>query len=334
MLGAGRPRATASPSSMLNQVGGNDELIFDGSRVVVDAGGSPPPWAAAFAPRPRRLRHRASGAGDRRHPGSEEEDFSRALVLGLRDYARKCGFQTAVPRPVGRHRLRRSSPRSRPRRSGAENVLGVLMPSPLHARPASIEDAAPLADNLGIRFAHDPHRRPSCRLPGAPWRPPSRAAPPTSPRRTSRPASAARSSWPCRTSSARCSSPPGNKSELAVGYCTLYGDMCGRPGRHRGRAQDDGLPPGAPPERAGRGSSPSGSSRSPRVPSCGPTRRTRSSLPPYEVLDPDPQALRRGAPEPGRDRRRGLRARPGSTRSWPGCVATSTSAGSPRRGSR
>ena len=125
----------------------------------------------------------------------------------------------------------------------------------------------------------------------------SQAASPTSPRRTSRPASAGTCSWPCRTSSAGSCWSTGNKSELSVGYSTLYGDMAGgfAPIKDlfkgwvyrvlrlaRGAGDGELLPPDIAP--------------GPPSAELRPDQRDEDSLPPYDLLDRYPRRLRRGGP--------------------------------------
>jgi NAD+ synthase/NAD+ synthase (glutamine-hydrolysing) len=208
----------------VNQVGGNDDLIFDGRSVVLAPDGRVVARAPAFteavvvvdldAPAPDALA--ADVAGD--------EEIFRALVLGTADYARKCGFRevllglsggidSALTAVVAAEAV------------GPEHVLGVLMPSPFSSQ-GSIDDSLALADRLGIRTltlpiagVMDAFER---TLAGAfAGRPPDVTEENIQAR--------ARGNLLMALSNKFGSLllTTGNKSELAVGYCTLYGDMSG-----------------------------------------------------------------------------------------------------------
>ena len=132
----------------VNQVGGNDSLLFDGSSLALDGRGEliaqaaslKKTWSFSIHSRRSPLTCR-----QRRH-----EAAYRALVLGTRDYVRKCGFRkglialsggidSALVAAIASEAL------------GSENVIAVGMPSP-YSSPGSIEDSRKLAANLGIRF--------------------------------------------------------------------------------------------------------------------------------------------------------------------------------------
>ena len=85
----------------------------------------------------------------------------------------------------------------------------------------------------------------------------------------------------------------GNKSEMAVGYCTLYGDMNGALAPHRGRVQDGRLPNRALGQPRARNHLPQIPFPNRRARSCGPNQTDQDSLPPYEVLDAILDAVRR-----------------------------------------
>ena len=142
-------RRDAIPVLMSNQVGGNDSLIFDGSSLALNARGELIAQAASFeedlvvvdpfsappVPVPQ---------------DDDTEAAYRALVLGTRDYVRKCGFRKAL---VGLSGGIDSSlvAAIATEALGAENVIGVGMPSP-YSSSGSIDDSRQLAANLGIRF--------------------------------------------------------------------------------------------------------------------------------------------------------------------------------------
>ncbi|MBE9080345.1 NAD+ synthase [Romeria aff. gracilis LEGE 07310] len=141
------------PIVYVNQVGGNDDLIFDGSSVSVSRQGKVTSRAAAFASDLQIVEYDPAQQDLQPGPvvppinGSDAEIWS-ALVLGVRDYARKCGFSKAV---IGLSGGIDSALVSAIAAAalGPENVLGVLMPSP-HSSEHSIQDAEQLANNLGF----------------------------------------------------------------------------------------------------------------------------------------------------------------------------------------
>src|ERR1700723_1859131 len=138
------------PLVYVNQVGGNDSLIFDGSSVAFMPDGRVAARAKSFE-EDLVLFNSVTGEGDVRPPVEDElEAAFRALVIGTRDYVRKCGFKqvvvglsggvdSALVAAIATEAL------------GAENVLGVGMPSP-YSSQGSIDDSHRLAANLGIRF--------------------------------------------------------------------------------------------------------------------------------------------------------------------------------------
>jgi NAD+ synthase (glutamine-hydrolysing) len=212
------------PVAMVNQVGGNDSLLFDGSSIVLNAEGEIIAQGLSFE---EDLIYFDSKTltGDF-HPQIEGEEASvySALVLGTRDYMRKCGFQKAIIGLSGGIDSALTAVVAADA-VGAENVIGVGMPGP-YSSSGSIEDARALAKNLGIRFellpiksAVDAYRQTlrdvfaGCREDVTEENIQSRA------RGTLLMAL-------CNKFGAIVLST-GNKSELGVGYCTLYGDMVG-----------------------------------------------------------------------------------------------------------
>ena len=145
-----------------------------------------------------------------------------ALVLGTRDYVRKNGFTDVVDRRSPAGSTRRSSPRSRPTRSGPSTCIGVLMPS-RYSSEGSVTDADALAANLGIRtltIPIEPAHTAFLEMLGRAvrGREPGLAEENLQARiRGERPHGA------LATSSAGCVLTTGNKSEMAIGYSTLYG---------------------------------------------------------------------------------------------------------------
>ncbi|MGY3168957.1 NAD+ synthase [Thermostichus sp. MS-CIW-15] len=231
MLGS-LARKHALPILYVNQVGGNDDLIFDGASCALDCRGRVVAQAAAFAPdrlivdvetliHPLDESLEVQGS---RWPAEPEAELYEALVLGTRDYVSKCGFRevllglsggidSAVTAVIAADAL------------GPGRVLGVLMPSP-YSSPGSLTDAYQLAQNLGIPTLKLPIQsimesyqhllaEPFAGLPSDI----------TEENLQSR----IRGTLLMALSNkfGRLLLTTGNKSELAVGYCTIYGDMSG-----------------------------------------------------------------------------------------------------------
>jgi NAD+ synthetase len=211
------------PLVYVNQVGGNDELLFDGSSIVIDANGETIFCAPAF------VEHSSvvSLSGERCESVlamEKDEEIGRGLIVGLRDYITKCGFKdvviglsggidSAVTAALAVEAL------------GASHVTGIAMPSQFSSQ-GSIDDARALAENLGIAF-HVVPIQPIY----APYEAAFEALFASDAFDTTNENVQARirgnilMAWSNRTGAMVLST--GNKSELAVGYCTLYGDMAG-----------------------------------------------------------------------------------------------------------
>jgi NAD+ synthetase len=214
----------------VNQVGGNDELVFDGHSIGVAPDGSKFVRAAEFEedivtidvpigpgdPVPEPLLRPVSASSD--------EAAYRALVLGLRDYTRKCRFSRAVIGLSGGVDSALTAALAA-EALGPASVLGVAMPT-RYSSPHSLADAETLARALGIGYEVIPidgvfqsyldTLRPA--LGGGPLGP-------TEENIQARVRGATLMAISNRSGAIVLST--GNKSELAVGYCTLYGDMCG-----------------------------------------------------------------------------------------------------------
>jgi NAD+ synthetase len=216
-------RRDGIPVLMCNQVGGNDSLIFDGSSLALNAGGELIGQAASFAEDLVLLDPFDAVAV----PAPQEDDTEaayRALVLGTRDYVRKCGFgkvlvglsggiDSALVAAIAKDAL------------GAENVVGVGMPSP-YSSAGSIDDSRQLAANLGIRFE-------TIGISGL-FKEFTHALDPLfaglKPDTTEENIQSRIRGDLLMALSNKFSAlvlTTGNKSEMAVGYCTLYGDMVG-----------------------------------------------------------------------------------------------------------
>ena len=274
-------RRDGIPVLMCNQVGGNDSLIFDGSSLAIDARGELIAQAASF-------REDLVVVDPFEAPAIEapEEDETsaayHALVLGTRDYVRKCGFKkvlvalsggidSALVAAIATEAL------------GAENVTGIGMPSP-YSSTGSVDDSRRLAANLGIGFETigiseifaDFNRALEPMFAG-------RKPDITEENIQSRIRGVLMMALSNKFGALALTT--GNKSEMAVGYCTLYGDMVGALAvigdlvKTRVYAvcrwlnRDGEVIPAAILEKP-----PSAELR--------PDQRDTDSLPPYEVLDP------------------------------------------------
>ncbi|NLX13160.1 MAG: NAD+ synthase [Phycisphaerales bacterium] len=271
------------PIIFVNQVGGNDELVFDGASAVFNERGQVVAQGGAFQ-EDMLLVDLAAPDSWRLDPYPVDiAHIHDALVLGTRDYVHKCGFRkvvlglsggvdSAVTAAIATEAL------------GPEAVTGVAMPS-RYSSTHSLTDAEDLARNLGIDYKvipispiHDTFEE---------YLKPNFAdCPPDITEENIQArirgvllmALSNKFGWLLLTT--------GNKSELAVGYCTLYGDMCGglavigdvpktmvyRLARHIN-------------ERAGREMVPESTITKPPSAELRPDQTDQDSLPPYEVLD-------------------------------------------------
>ncbi|UCB58586.1 MAG: NAD+ synthase [Thermoplasmatales archaeon] len=213
------------PFIFVNQVGGNDELIFDGRSMFIDQNGNLAEIMPSFKEHIQTIDLKHIGSAGFYHAQNEIESIYEALVLGLRDYIIKCGFSkvviglsggidSAVVCCLAKEAI------------GRENVLGVTMPGPYSSK-GSIEDSKTLANNLGIRFNNiqissvyesyveslndylDEEKKVDVTLENIQARIRGNIL------------MALSNKYGYLVLST------GNKSELAIGYCTLYGDMTG-----------------------------------------------------------------------------------------------------------
>ena len=212
------------PVVYVNQVGGNDSLIFDGASMALTADGKVAAQGAAFE-EDLVLFDTETGHGEVHEQPREEIEYAyRALVLGTRDYVHKCkfsktlvglsgGIDSAVVAAIAVDAL------------GAENVLGVSMPGPFSSA-GSKTDAEAVARNLGIEFKTIPitsvyETYLAALKPVFGKRKPDVAEENIQARIRGNYLMALSNKFGSMVLST------GNKSELAVGYCTLYGDMAG-----------------------------------------------------------------------------------------------------------
>ncbi|HEX4275566.1 MAG TPA: NAD+ synthase [Bryobacteraceae bacterium] len=217
------------PAIVVNQVGGNDQIVFDGTSFVMDAAGNVIASAASFSEdlviADLSLGANGTGEGDRHANLADECDaVYQALVLGTRDYIRKCGFERVL---IGLSGGIDSSLTAviAVDAVGRENVRGVAMPGPFSS-DHSIADAKALAERLGVAFDVIPITPAYDEM--------LRVLGPVfdglQPDVTEENIQARLRGLTLMSLSNKFGAmvlTTGNKSELAVGYCTLYGDMCG-----------------------------------------------------------------------------------------------------------
>ncbi len=272
------------PVVLVNQVGGNDSLVFDGSSAVVDAEGVTRARALAFD-EDLVMYDAAANRGDLRDLLDDEcEAVYRALVVGTRDYVRKCGFERALAGLSGG--IDSSLVACIAAEAlGAAGVTGVGMPGPFSST-GSLDDARALAEALGIQFRVFPI--------SDTWRSYLDALDPAF---AGQPSGVAEENLQARIRGNLLMAlsnkfgalvlSTGNKSELAVGYSTLYGDMAG------GLSVIADIPKtmvyqlARVANRAGhqRGAIPESVFEKPPSAELRPDQKDTDSLPPYDVLD-------------------------------------------------
>lgn len=270
------------PVVMVNQVGGNDSLVFDGSSLVLDREGNVIAQGKSFEE--DLICFDSERLTGEIHPQIEGQEASvyAALVLGTRDYVRKCGFSQVLVGLSGGIDSALTAVIAG-EAVGPANVLGVGMPGPYSSR-GSIDDACALAANLGIGFKLLPitpitetfNRTLQSVFAG-------RQEDVTEENIQSRARGMLLMALSNKFGALVLST--GNKSELGVGYCTLYGDMAG------GLAVISDVPKTmvyglAKYVNSRRPVIPEGSLEKPPSAELRPNQKDSDSLPAYEILDP------------------------------------------------
>jgi len=220
-----RARAANLPIVFVNLVGGNDGIIFDGASIVADCRGKIILQAPPFEEFIGTVDLDCDVADERCLPGDDIATVHQALVLGIRDYASKNGFKTAVLGLSGGIDSAVVAALAC-EAIGAENVLAVMMPSP-YSSHSSINDSVELAERLGMKIIEQPITPAfSTLLDQLQLSAPSRD---TTSHAAENLQSRLRGNILMTISNAegRLLLSTGNKSELALGYCTLYGDTNG-----------------------------------------------------------------------------------------------------------
>jgi NAD+ synthase (glutamine-hydrolysing) len=298
---AERSRAYGTYFAFCNLVGGQDELVFDGQSLVTDPDGRLIARAAQFEEELLVCELPATGQASIAAPLDDLDEVYEALVLGLRDYVAKNGFQhvgVALSGGIDSALVALLAADA----VGPERLSCVVMPSP-HSSPETQADARTIAANLGCELIEIPiepmmdgyERALGGRLDAGAAPASSPEAPPHDPARPSEPDLAAeniqarirgnlmmalsnRHGWLVLTT--------GNKSEMSVGYATLYGDMAG------GFAVIKDVPKGLVYDLTRRRNEREGRELVPasvldRAPSAElrPDQLDSDSLPPYELLD-------------------------------------------------
>jgi NAD+ synthase (glutamine-hydrolysing) len=220
---AAQARSYQRPICYCNVVGGNDQLIFDGNSIAVNASGDLIAQLAAFREDEKIVDTNSIDAIEFREAKTEEQLLA-ALSLGLRDYCRKCNFRSAV---VGLSGGVDSAVTAviAVNALGAENVTGISMPSPYSSR-GSIDDARGLARNLGIKFVEIPIAE-AFKVFKAQFKDIFKGLPENETEENMQPRLRAMTLMALSNKFGHLVLSTGNKSELSVGYCTIYGDMAG-----------------------------------------------------------------------------------------------------------
>ena len=283
------------PLAQVNLVGANDELIFDGHSVVLNSRGEVIALGKGFAEdilvvdlEPEVHSPQSTAHSHLDFPPREQQIFS-ALSLGIRDYVHKCGFKSALVGLSGGIDSALVAVLAADA-LGADQVLGVSMPA-RYSSAGSLSDAEVLAKNLGIRYEILPiepvfqsvEKQLAKVFAGAK---PNEAEENVQSRLRGVTLMALSNKFGALVLTT------GNKSEMAVGYCTLYGDMCGALAVIADVFKTDVYKiarwvNSGPASRAGRGKIiiPEASLTKPPSAELRPNQKDQDSLPDYEILD-------------------------------------------------
>jgi len=270
-----------------NAVGGNDQLVFDGNSIAVNANGELTAQLPGFQTAEQIIDTEAASSLEFSQP-ERSVDLFAALSLGVRDYLAKCGFKSAVlglsggidsavVAAIAVDAL------------GAENVVGVSMPSPYSSR-GSIEDALSLAKNLGIKCLEIPIGNAFAAF-KAQFAEIFAGLPEDATEENMQARLRGMILMSLSNKFGHIVLSTGNKSELAVGYCTIYGDMAG------GLAVISDVPKtmvyelarwmNSDKSRAGRDREiiPRSTIEKPPSAELKPGQKDQDTLPPYDILD-------------------------------------------------
>ncbi|MES2660534.1 MAG: NAD+ synthase [Verrucomicrobiota bacterium] len=223
MIG-GIARKSKVPVVYCNSIGANDQLVFDGHSLVATASGRISQQFPGFTETCRVVDPFFTVENDVSLEGCDSEQLYQALVLGVRDYVTKCGFSSvclglsggidsALTATIAADAL------------GPENVRGLTMPSP-YSSGGSVDDSFALAKNLGIRCDEVPIRN-AFEAVKATMQPVFEGKPEDVTEENMQARIRGLMLMALSNKENHLLLTTGNKSELAVGYCTIYGDMCG-----------------------------------------------------------------------------------------------------------
>jgi NAD+ synthetase len=273
-------RTHKRPIFYCNAVGGNDQLVFDGNSIAVNASGGLIAQLPSFREHEQIVDSDSTSTIEFYEQSAPEEVF-HALSLGLRDYLRKCGFKSAVlglsggidsavVAAIAADAL------------GPENVVGVSMPSQYSSR-GSIDDSKKLAENLGIKLLHMPIAE-TFAVFKSQFKEIFSGLPENETEENMQPRLRAMTLMALSNKFGHLVLSTGNKSELSVGYCTIYGDMAG------GLAVISDVPKTMIYELARwmnreREIVPGSTIDKPPSAELKPNQKDQDTLPPYDVLD-------------------------------------------------
>ena len=280
---AARARTHRVAIAYCNTVGGNDQLIFDGNSFAISETGECLAQLAPFRTESALAEFKIQNSRFKIPSFQcDEEELFDALVLGTRDYFAKCGFKSAVlglsggidsavTAVIGAAAL------------GAEYVLGVTMPT-RYSSEGSVGDSLQLAAALGIRCLTIPIEK-SFTAFKEQMTPFFEGKPEDVTEENMQPRLRGMTLMALSNKFGHLLLTTGNKSELAVGYCTLYGDMCG------GLAVISDVPKMMIYQLArwlnrDRVIIPAATIEKPPSAELRPDQRDQDTLPPYEILDP------------------------------------------------
>ena len=273
-------RTYKRPIFYCNMVGGNDQLVFDGNSIAVNASGKLIAQLPGFREHEQIIDTGSSATCEFRESPPGEQLFN-ALSLGLRDYLRKCNFKSAVlglsggidsavVAAIAANAL------------GPKNVVGVSMPSQ-YSSSGSVADANQLAHNLGINLLHIPIAE-TFAVFKSQFKEIFSGLPENETEENMQPRLRAMTLMALSNKFGHLVLSTGNKSELAVGYCTIYGDMAG------GLAVISDVPKTMIYELARwmnreKEIIPNATIEKPPSAELKPNQKDQDTLPPYDVLD-------------------------------------------------
>ena len=273
-------RTHKRPIFYCNAVGGNDQLVFDGNSIAVNAKGQLIAQLPAFREHEQIVDSNAAESIEFHEQAAPEELF-HALSLGVKDYLRKCGFKSAVlglsggidsavVAAIAADAL------------GPENVVGVSMPSQYSSR-GSVDDSKTLADSLGIKLLHLPIAE-TFAVFKSQFKEIFAGLPENETEENMQPRLRAMTLMALSNKFGHLVLSTGNKSELSVGYCTIYGDMAG------GLAVISDVPKTMIYELArwmnrDREVVPRSTIEKPPSAELKPDQKDQDTLPPYDILD-------------------------------------------------